>query len=99
MPILQMLEQTVTSPNANFNSNKDTQDMLAGTLQVILVKIGHTITGDIGNNIVKLLTMVFQSLKKVTENGLIAYSGLCVGMGDKVNVDDFGQYLLWALEG
>lgn len=43
--------------------------------------------------------MIFQSMKRVTENGLIAYSGLCVGIGARVNVDDFGQYILWALGG
>lgn len=73
--------------------------MLAGLLQVILVRIGHTVSKEIGDNIVKLLIMMFQNLKKVTENGLIAYSGLCVGIGEKVNVDDFGEYILWALSG
>jgi len=35
----------------------------------------------------------------VTENGLIAYSGLCNGIGDRINVNDFGQYIVWALNG
>jgi len=51
------------------------------------------------NKIVHLLIMIFQNLKKVTENGLIAYSGLCNGIGDRVNVQDFGQYIVWALKG
>lgn len=43
--------------------------------------------------------MIFQSLKRVTENGLIAYSGLCAGLQERVNVKDFGTYILWALDG
>jgi hypothetical protein len=35
----------------------------------------------------------------VTENGLIAYSGLCNGIGSRVNVQDFGEYIVWALKG
>lgn len=38
-------------------------------------------------------------MKRVSENGLIAYIGLCTGLGDRVNVKDFGTYLLWALNG
>lgn len=47
----------------------------------------------------KLLILIFQSLKRVTENGLIALSGLINGLGDRVNVNEFGQYLVWALQG
>lgn len=35
----------------------------------------------------------------MTENGLIAYSGLCNGIGKRVNVREFGQYIVWALKG
>lgn len=35
----------------------------------------------------------------MTENGLIAYSGLCNGIGSRINIKDFGQYLVWALNG
>jgi len=38
-------------------------------------------------------------LKRVTENGLYAYIGLCAGLKERVNVKDFGQYILWALDG
>jgi hypothetical protein len=51
------------------------------------------------NKIVHLLILIFQNLKKVTENGLIAFSGLCNGLGDRVNVSEFGQYIVWALKG
>ena len=43
--------------------------------------------------------MIFQKLKRVSESGLIAYSGLCNGIGNKVNVKDFGMYIIWALKG
>lgn len=33
------------------------------------------------------------------ESGLIAYSGLCNGIGARVNVKDFGQYIVFALKG
>lgn len=59
MPVLGMLEQTVTAPHANSERNKDVQDMLAGLLQVILVRVGHTVTKEVGDNIVKLLIMMF----------------------------------------
>ena len=51
--------------------------MIAGLLQVILVSVGNTVDTATGEKIVQLLVTMFQSLKKVTENGLIAYSGLC----------------------
>jgi hypothetical protein len=43
--------------------------------------------------------MIFQKQKKVTESGLIAYSGLCNGIGRRINVKDFGMYIVWALKG
>lgn len=43
--------------------------------------------------------MMFQSVQKVTESGLLAYQGVCVGLQGRVNIKDFGQYLYWALEG
>ena len=43
--------------------------------------------------------MIFQNLKKVTENGLIAFSGLINGIGERINLDEFGQYIVWALKG
>jgi len=29
----------------------------------------------------------------------LAYSGLCTGLKERVNVKDFGTYLIWALNG
>ena len=73
--------------------------MIFCLLQVILVKVGATVDTQVGENIVQLIIIIFQSLKRVTENGLIAYGGLCAGLKDRVNVKDFGTYLLWALDG
>lgn len=73
--------------------------MIFCLLQVILVKVGATVDTQVGENIVQLIIIIFQSLKRVTENGLIAYGGLCAGLQDRVNVKDFGTYLLWALDG
>ena len=85
----------------NFGEKKarEYQDYLAGLLQIILVKAGHKLDAQTAGNIVKLLILIFQSLKRVTENGLIALSGLINGLGDRVNVNEFGQYLVWALQG
>ena len=35
----------------------------------------------------------------MTENGLIAFSGLCNGLGARINIKDFGIYLVYALKG
>jgi hypothetical protein len=43
--------------------------------------------------------MMFQQRKRVTENGLIALSGLINGVGDRVNIADFGKYIVFALSG
>ena len=51
------------------------------------------------NSIVLLLTQIFQKQKKVIESGLIAYSGLCNGIGPRINVKDFGNYIIHALKG
>ena len=42
--------------------------------------------------------MLFQNIKSVTEPGLMAYSGLCLGLQKRVNVKLMGQYLLHALD-
>ncbi len=35
----------------------------------------------------------------MTENGLIAISGLINGVGDRLDLKSFGQYIVWALQG
>lgn len=63
------------------------------------MKVGHKLDDGTAGNIVKLLVMIFQALKRVTENGLIAFSGLINGIGNRINVNEFGQYIVWALQG
>lgn len=99
IPILQLIEQTLDTSKLGDSKTKDLQDYLAGLLQIILVKVGQKVDEITASNIVKLLVLIFQNLKKVTENGLIAFSGLINGIGERVNVDEFGQYIVWALKG
>lgn len=61
------------------------------------MRVGEHVSKDDGDKIVKLIIRIFQSLKKVTQHGLLAYGGLCSGLKDRVNVADFGQYILFAL--
>lgn len=63
------------------------------------MKVGHKLDDVTAANIVKLLVLIFQQLRKVTENGLIALSGLINGVGNRINVIEFGQYIVWALQG
>lgn len=49
-------------------------------------------------NIVHLLTLIFNTQKKVTENGLIALSGLINGVGNRLKIESFGQYVVYALQ-
>ena len=60
---------------------------MAGLLQIILVKVGSRVDNDTANKIIQLLIMIFQNLQKVTENGLIAFSGLCNGIGDRIDIE------------
>lgn len=101
IPVLQLLEKTMTTDIQVYNEKKakQFQDYLGGLLQIILVKVGHKLDDQTAGNIVKLLIMIFKSLQRVTENGLIALSGLINGLGSRVNVNEFGQYLVWALQG
>ena len=64
-----------------------------------MVKVGSMIEPELGENIIKLITQLFTVSQKVTESGLIAYSGLCNGLGRRVNVQAIGEYLVHALEG
>lgn len=83
VPFLTMLEQTVGQDSTK---NQDTQNMIFCLLQVILVKVGDTVATEVGEKIVQLIIIIFQSLKRVTENGLIAYIGLCTGLQDRKSV-------------
>jgi hypothetical protein len=56
----------------------------------MLVKVGSMLDEGLCSNIVTLLINIFKKQNKVTESGLIAYSGLCNGIGAKINVKEFG---------
>jgi len=73
------------------------QDLLCGLLQVILIKVGHLVTNELSNQIIALLIQMFQGAGRVTENGLIAFQGMCVGLGDKIDLSEIGRYLKAAL--
>lgn len=42
--------------------------------------------------------MIFDKQGKVIESGLIAYSGLCNGIGNRINIQDFGSYITWSFK-
>lgn len=73
LPICNMLEQTISNPVGDSKRVKDQQDMLCGMIQVIMAKVGSEVDDITGEKIVKLLIMMFQSVQKVTESGLLAY--------------------------
>jgi len=97
IPILQALETAINSTELDAHKSVDYQDYLCGILQVILVKVGHKVTTEEAPKIVALLIMIFQKRNKVTENGLIAFSGLCNGIGERVDISSFGNYIIHAL--
>jgi hypothetical protein len=51
-----------------------------------MVNVGDMIEPELGEKIIILITTLFKTSGKVTESGLIAYSGLCNGLGRRVNV-------------
>ena len=51
------------------------------------MKVGHKVDDNTADNIIRLLVLVFQNIKKVTENGLIAFSGLINGVGNRIKLD------------
>lgn len=63
------------------------------------MKVGYKVDDIMTSKIIDLLVMIFQALKKVTENGLIALSGLINGVGDRIQLDKFGSYVVYALKG
>lgn len=42
--------------------------------------------------------MIFDKAQRVTENGLIAFQGMCISIGDKFDIQDIGKYIKAALE-
>lgn len=62
------------------------QDSLCGLMQVILIKVGHRVEKPLADNMIAMIINLFKQAEKVTENGLIAFNGMVVGLGDKVEL-------------
>ena len=56
------------------------------------------VTKETADGISMLLIKLFEQAGRVTENGLIAFQGLCVGLGDKIDLAEIGRYLKVALK-
>lgn len=65
---------------------------------MILIKVGNMVDPALAKNIVYMIIQLFKQAEKVTENGLIAFQGLVVGMGDKIDISEIGNYIKYALE-
>ena len=101
IPTLQALEQTVKSPQQTGDRLRRLQDLLCGLLQVQLVKIGDRVDAAIGNNIIQLVIGIFQQANCVTENGLIAFQGFCVGvrgLGTEIEIKEIARFIKFALQ-
>lgn len=98
MPTLQMIEKTLDNSTFGENKTKEFQEVLSGLLQIILTRVGDRVDDQTATNIVQLLTLIFNTQKKVTENGLIALSGLINGVGSRLSIESFGQFIVYALQ-
>jgi hypothetical protein len=81
-PLCQQIEATIT-PDLNAMSAdmaKDAQENLTLCLQVVLVNLKNKISDQEINGVADLLIKIFQNLQRVSEYGLLALSGLCVGV-------------------
>lgn len=47
--------------------------------------------------ILQLMKMIFDKMKRVTENGLIVLNGLINGVGKRIKIDIIGNYIVHAL--
>lgn len=45
-----------------------------------------------------LIIRIFQIAQKVTENGLIAFQGMCVGLADRIELSEINRYLTFSLQ-
>ena len=79
---------------------KDLVDYCLGLVQIIVARTGPNISDELANKVLETITFVFQTQQKITENGLIAFSGLCHGIGSRLDIQtfNFNSYLIWALQ-
>mmetsp|Transcript_21705 Transcript_21705/g.33430 ORF Transcript_21705/g.33430 Transcript_21705/m.33430 type:complete len:223 (-) Transcript_21705:498-1166(-) len=95
--VLKTLERTV-APGISIEKASSIQDSLSGLVQVCLVNIGSMIEPSLAGNIIHVIIQMFTQADTVTENGLIAFSGLVVGCGDKIDITSIGPYIKHALQ-
>lgn len=95
--ILHLWEQSLNSQNVPLGKTKEYQDSLGGVIQVMLVKVGSRVQNDLQVNIMTLLKNLFRVNGKVTENGLIALSGLANGLEERLDVTSIKEYIQAAL--
>ena len=96
--ILMHLKATIETPTQGSHKNLEVQSVLCGLIQVIMVRVGHNVDVPTAENIVALIIQSFQQHQKVTEAGLIAYQGVCLGLKERVPIREFGQYIYNALQ-
>jgi len=80
------------------NEASTIQDSLCNLLQAILMKVGHKVEKPLADNMIQMIIDLFKQAEKVTDNGLIAFNGMIVGWGDKVELKEIGRYIKHALE-
>ena len=97
MPILGNIENLLNLIDTNPKA-KELLDYNAGLLQIMLVKVGSKLDDETANKILVLLKMIFDRMKRVTENGLIILNGLINGVGSRIKIDIIGSYIVHALK-
>lgn len=63
-----------------------------------MTRVGRNVDTPTGEKIVQLIINQFQQHQCVTEQGLIAYQGCCMGLRERVPVREIGQYIFEALK-
>jgi len=96
--ILEQLRMTIENPNQGNNKIMEVQFVLCGLVQVIMVRVGEQVDTATADRIVAMIIQSFQQHQRVTEAGLIAYQGICIGLKERVPIREFGQYIYNALE-
>ena len=100
--VLQEIKKFYSPEYSHFSDQrrKDLIDYCLGLVQIIVARTGDMIPDELASLVLETITFVFQTEQKITENGLIAFSGLCHGIGSRLNIQtfNFNNYLLWALQ-
>lgn len=65
---------------------------------MILIKVGSKLDDQFIANIIKVIIQIFSKASTVTEAGLIAFQGLVVGVGERITLNEIGDYIKFALE-